>query len=90
MKKLLMIGFILLVTFLAVGTASAHVRFHFFGLFAVPPVVIAPAPVNYYPGYYSPYPYYGYRVWVPGHWDWRWTPRGWGRVWIPGYWRYGP
>ncbi len=90
MRKLLVAMLILMVTFLAAGTASAHVRFHFFGFIPFPPVVVAPAPVYSYPAYYPPYSSYGYRVWVPGHWDWRWIDHGWGRVWIPGYWRYGP
>jgi hypothetical protein len=91
MKRLLVVGLILVVMFLAVGKASAHGRFGFF--FPFPPLVIAPSPpAYYYPGYYPPpYPYYrNYRAWVPGHWDWRWTGYGWQRVWIPGYWRYGP
>ncbi len=87
MKRVLTVLLVLMVTFLAAGTASAHVRFHFFGVFPFPSVAVAPAPVYSYPAYYPPYPPYRYRVWVPGHWDWRWTHRGWARVWIPGYWR---
>ncbi len=87
MKKLLVIMLILVVTFLAAGTASAHGRFHHFGFIPFSPVVVAPAPVYSYPAYYPPYRSYGYRVWVPGHWAWRWTYYGWGRAWIPGYWR---
>ncbi len=84
MKKLLIAMLILVVTFLAAGTASAHIRLHHFGFISFPSVVVAPAPVYSYPAYYPPY---GYRAWVPGHWAWRWTYYGWGRVWIPGYWR---
>ena len=40
-----------------------------------------------YPGYYGPYPYYGYPrpygYWVPGHWGWRHGVR----VWVPGHFR---
>jgi len=90
MKKLILAVLVLTVTFLAAGTASAHGRFHFFGFFRFPPVVVAPAPVYSYPPYYPSYPSYGYRVWVSGHWDWRWAHHGWERVWIPGYWRYSP
>ncbi len=87
MKKLLVAMLILVVTLLAAGTASAHVRLHFFGFIPFPPVVVAPAPVYSYPAYYPPYPSYGHRVWVPGHLAWRWADHGWGRAWIPGYWR---
>lgn len=90
MKRLLVAILVLIVTFLAAGTASAHVRFHFFGFVPFPPVVVVPAPVYSYPTYYPPYPSYGYRVWVPGHWDWRWIDQRWERVWITGYWRYAP
>jgi hypothetical protein len=90
MKKALFIGLALLITFSVTGTALAHVSFHFFGFFPIPPVVVAPAPVYYYPGYYQPYPSYDDRVWVPGYWGWRGTDHGWERVWVPGYWRYGP
>ncbi len=90
MNKLLTALLILTVTFLAAGTASAHVRFGFFGVFPFPSVTVAPAPVYSYPAYYPPYPAYppyGYRAWVPGHWEWRWTGYGRARVWIPGHWR---
>ncbi len=86
MKKLLTAIMVLVIAFWAVGTASAHGRFHFFGFVPFPPVVVAPAPVYYPP----PYPSYGYRVWVPGHWDWRWIDQRRERVWITSYWRYGP
>lgn len=91
MKKLLVAALVLMVTLLAAGTALAHVSFHFFGFFPFPSVVVAPAPVySYPPAYYPPYPSYGYRVWVPGHWESRWTDHGWERAWLPGYWRYSP
>ncbi len=87
MKKLLTIGLILLTVVLSSGTALAW-RF-----FVAPPPLWGP-PAVYYRGYYPPPvgygpDYYGpYRVWVPGHWENRWTPSGWHRAWIPGYWEY--
>ena len=92
-EKILLASIALAVVLLATGSASAHWRPHFgFGLYLSPPAAwVAPPPS--YPGYYAPYgsydPYYnGYRVWVPGHWERRWTPYGWTRVWLPGYWQY--
>lgn len=101
MKKLIMISLILLVIFLNSGSALAwrgHYHRHFGIIISPPPIWIAPPPIyfrGYYPppyGYYGPNYYYDYpyRVWVPGHWEERWTSYGWEKVWIPGYWRYGP
>jgi hypothetical protein len=96
MKKVLMICIVFLVILLTIGSASAWHRHPYSNLrlFIGPPVVWVPPPV-YYRGYYPPYDYvgpgyyeYGYRVWVPGYWEERWTPYGWERVWIPGYWEY--
>lgn len=94
MKKILIVSMVLATILLTSGVASAHWRSHFsFGVFLPPVAVWAPPPVVYpgYPpyGYYSP-GYYGYRAWVPGFWESRWTPYGWRRVWIPGHWRYEP
>lgn len=90
MKKLMILSLVLLIVFMITGPAWAwHHRG--FGVFIGPPVVLAP-PV-YYGGYYAPYSYYGPgyyygpRVWIPGHWEQRWTPYGWQRFWLPGYWR---
>jgi len=89
-----MIGMVLLIIFLAVGSASAwrgHPRGHsHFGVFIGPPVIYFTPPPVYYRYYYPPYNYYdpGYRVWVPGYWDYGETPEGWGRVWIPGHWEW--
>lgn len=96
MKKLLMISLILLAIFLTSGPASAwHGRSRgYFGVFIAPPPIVIGPPAYYYRGYYPPPSYYPryyyepYRVWVPGHWEDRWTPYGWERVWIPGYWEY--
>ena len=92
MKKIIMISLILLTIFLLSGSASAwhgHHRGHFGIFFAPPPIWVAPPPV-YYRGYYPGPDYYyePYRVWIPGHWEERWTPNGWQNVWIPGYWEY--
>lgn len=103
MKKLLILGIVSLILFLAVGSASAWTRHGYrhghhhghsrFGVFIGPPVffVPPPPPVRYY--YYRSYPpddYYeqGDRVWVPGHWEHRETRYGWERVWVPGYWEW--
>jgi len=91
MKKALLICIVLLITLLAVGQALAwrgHPRVYSpFGIFIGPPVFFVPPP-SVYPRYYYPPNYYdsGYRVWVPGHWDYRDTPYGWGRLWIRGHW----
>lgn len=101
MKKILLLGMLLVVFFLSAGTASAWVSFSF-GL-PLPPVVIGPPvvtapPPSYYPypyaypypyyGYYGPryYGYYGYRTWVPGYWGGGWVNHGWGRGWHGGHW----
>lgn len=88
MKRFIMISLILAAIFLSSGYALAW-RVHF-GIFP-PPLWVGP-PTLYYPGYYPPPVYYGpgyygspYRVWVPGHWEVRWTPYGRERTWIPGY-----
>ena len=103
MKRFIVISLILLAIFLSSGSAFAW-RSHpyrghgHFGVVVVPPPVWVSPPAVYYRGYYPPPSYYGPdysygypdRVWVPGHWEQRWTPYGWERVWIPGYWQYGP
>jgi len=96
MKKILLVGILLLVFSVTTGIASARVFFGFGP--SLPPVVIGPPvvtvpPPAYYPdpyAYYGPnyYGYYGYRVWVPGYWGGGWTHHGWGRVWHRGHWRY--
>ncbi|MCJ7704842.1 MAG: hypothetical protein MUO28_04800, partial [Desulfobacterales bacterium] len=40
------------------------------------------------PSLSSPSFLYGYRVWVPGYWEERWTPYGCESAWVPGHWRY--
>lgn len=98
MKKLIMISLILLIIFLISGSALAWYRYPHgrFGIFISPPPIWRGPPAVIYRGYYPPPYYYSpdyynpYRVWVPGHWEERWTPNGWERVWIPGYWPYGP
>jgi hypothetical protein len=97
MKKILMVGVVLLIIFLVAGPALAwrgHSRGHFrgrshFGIFIGPPVFFVPPPPVYH-RYYYPRDYYypGDRVWVPGYWDYRETPFGWERVWIPGHWEW--
>ena len=87
---------LLLVFFLTGGIASAHRIFFGFGFF--PPVIVAPPRAVVMPApppVYSLYPddqygsdYHGYRVWVPGYGETRWTNWGWERVWIPGHWEY--
>jgi hypothetical protein len=96
MKKLLVLAMVSLILFLAAGPASAWYghgyhpggRSHF-GFFIGPPVFFAP-PLPVYPRYYYPQEYYdpGYRVWVPGYWDYRGTPHGRERVWFPGHWEW--
>lgn len=96
MKKVLMMAMVLLIVLITVGSASAWHRHprghrHQFGVFIGPPVIYVPLPppVRYH-YYYPPYDYYdrGYRVWVPGYWDTRWTSYGWERVWIPSHWEW--
>jgi hypothetical protein len=98
MKNFLIISLALLIFLLTTGVASAwhkhpshHYHYHF-GIFLDPPVVRIGPPVyhrEYYPPYiYYPPHYYGYRVWVPGHWEERWTSHGWETVWIQGNWEY--
>ena len=96
MKKLLIIGAVMVTLLLATGVASArswhhgHGHSHFsFGLFIPPPVYYAPPPVyyrSYYPPYDDGYYYRSHKVWAPGYWSWRRGPYGWERVRIPGYW----
>ena len=96
MKKIIiLISLILLTIFLSSGSALAWHRGHF-GIFVAPPSLWVGPPAFYSPGYYPPPSYYGpgyyysspYRVWIPGHWEGRWTPYGRQRAWIPGYWEY--
>jgi len=100
MKKLIIImTLILLTVFLSSGVALArggHFHSHFGIFIAPPPIWIGPPAIihrGYYPppSYYPPPNYYEpNRVWVPGHWEERWSPYGWERAWIPGYWQYNP
>ena len=97
MKKLVILGIVFLILFLAVGSASArrgHPRGHsHFGFFIGPPVIFVPPPPPvryYYDRSYPPDDYYDYyergdRVWVPGYWEYRSGPYGRERVWIPGH-----
>ena len=100
MRKFFIIISIFFIFLLTIDIAQAWhkypYRHHYrdFGIYIGPPVIVIAPPI-YYRWYYPPYPYhpsydcrYGYRVWVPGHWEERWTPYGWERVWVPGYWRY--
>jgi hypothetical protein len=100
MKRIVLIGTLLLVFVLTAGTASARVilgpGWPFLPPIIAPPVIEAPPPAYYpnpygyysYPdtyGYYSyPYGYYGSRAWGPGYWG----HGGRGRARIPGHWRY--
>jgi len=75
MKRIVLIGTLLLVFVLTAGTASARIilgpGWPFLPPIIAPPVIVA-LPPAYYPnpyGYYSyPYGYYGYRAWGPGYW----------------------
>jgi len=91
---------LILITFLLTTTiASARDRYPYHhrhpsrsGIYIGPPGIWISPPVSYR-SYYPPYPAYpsyeyGYRVWVPGYWEERWTPYGWESVWVPGHWRY--
>ena len=89
MKRTLIAAIALSLMLLTAGVASAHGRFGA-RIFIGPPVFAAPVPVPY-PYYYRSYPYYdpdpyGYREWVPGHWEGRRGYYGSERVWIPGHW----
>ena len=96
MKKIIIVTIALVATLSCAEITSADWQPYFsLGVFLPPPVAWTrpPAPVVAYPGYpsyayYSPR-YYGYRAWVPGHWESRWTPYGWTKVWVRGYWRHG-
>ena len=103
MKRIVLIGTLLLVFVLTTGTASARIilppGWPFLPPIIAPPVIEAPPPAydpnpyGYYTypdtyGYYSyPYGYYGFRGWGPGYWGYG----GWGRarIWGPGYWGHG-
>jgi hypothetical protein len=94
MKKVLISSIVLLTILLSIGPASAWQRHHshhsHFRMYIGPPVIWTPPPV-YYRYSYPPYDYFydrGYRVWIPGYWDYRWTPYSWRRVWIPGRWEW--
>ncbi len=76
MKKTLIVTLIMAVFFMTAGIASARV---YVGFSAHP---------HHYYGYYAPY--YGERVWVPGHWRTIRAPYGWERVWVRGHWVYRP
>ena len=101
MKRIVLIGTLLLVFVLTAGTASAQIilppGWPFLPPIIAPPVIEAPPPA-YYPnpyGYYSyPYPYgyysypYGYyRSWGPGYWGY--SGRGYYGYRGPGYWGHG-
>jgi hypothetical protein len=100
MKKMLLISLVFFITLFGAEVASAHRWTFGFGVHIPPPVIVAPpatvypypAPPLYYgPRSYYPHdrpPYVGYRSWVSGFWDWRWTQYGWQRVWFPGHWKY--
>ena len=84
MKRVALLGTLLLVFVLTAATASAGIilppGWPFLPPIITPPVIGAPSPAYYpdsydyysypYPyGYYSyPYGYYGYRGWGPGYW----------------------
>jgi hypothetical protein len=95
----MLILLILMVFLITTDIASARGRYHHgpshrSGFYIGPPSIWVAPPVYYRPYYpsYRAYPPdyygYGYRVWVPGYWEERWTPYGWEKVWVPGYWRY--
>ena len=99
MKKLLILGMVFLILFLAVGSASAWRGHHrgrsHFGVFIGPPVIfVPPPPVRYYynrsypPDDYNDYYEQDDRVWVQGHLEYVETPYGWKRVWVPGHWEW--
>jgi hypothetical protein len=99
MKKTAFILLILITFLIITGFALARDRRPYHhrppdhsGIYIRPRGIWISPPV-YYRSYYPPYRAYpsygyGYRVWVPGYWEERWTPYGWESVWVPGYWRY--
>ncbi|MGQ9509719.1 MAG: hypothetical protein ACUVTN_10015 [Thermodesulfobacteriota bacterium] len=103
-RKVINLSLFFLILFSSMGVASAwerhsHWRPHFHIGFQIilpppPPILLYPPVViyrEYSPSYYYDGPRYyreGYREWVPGHWEERWTPYGWERIWVPGHWRY--
>jgi hypothetical protein len=95
MKKIVVVTLALVATLSCAEITSADWQPNVsVGLFLPSPVAWPrpPAPVVAYSGYppygyYGP-GYYGYRAWVPAHWESRWTPYGWTRVWVRGCWRY--
>ena len=75
MKRIVLIGTLLLVFVLTAGTASARVilgpGWPFLPPIITPPVIGAPPPASYPDpyGYYSyPYGYYGRWAWGPRYW----------------------
>lgn len=91
---LILISFLIITDFASARDRRLYPHRHPYhsGIYIRPPALLIPPPVyyrSYYP-HYRAYPYYeyGYRVWVPGYWEERWTPYGWESVWVPGYWRY--
>ncbi len=86
MKKSLVVAAVFASILLTTGIASAS---HWGFSVVLPPVGVYAAPAAPPPAY-SPPPYYapGYRTWVPGHWEDRWTPYGYRRAWVPGFWAY--
>ena len=96
MKRIVLIGTLLLVFVMTAGAASARVilgpGWPFLPPIITPPVIEASPPGYYaYPySYYSypydyysyPYGYYRYRPWGPGYWG---GGRGYYRHWGPGY-----
>ena len=91
MKRIVLIGTLLLLFVLTAGTASARVilppGWPFLPPIITPPVIEAPPPA-YYPdtyGYSYPYGYYGSRR--PGYWGY--GGRGYYGYRGPGYWGHG-
>ena len=89
MKKVLMVGVVLLILILTVGPASAWTRHGYrhgyphhghsrFEVFIGPPVIFVPPP--------PPVRYYDYRSYPPDD-SYDYYERG-NRVWVPGYWEY--
>jgi len=88
MKRIFLVAVAVSIVFLAAGSALAWGHPHWgVRAFIGPPLILPPPPVVHY-SYPPPYDYYygSHRVWVPGYWDWRWTPRGWLRARVPGHW----
>jgi len=96
MKRIVLIGTLLLVFILTAGAASARIilppGWPFLPPIIAPPVIEAPPPA-YYPnpyGYYSyPYPYGYYSYPYPyGYYSYPYGYYG-SRAWGPGYWGHG-